>query len=83
MFLCPRRESLGELLLNCLAKLTLPKSIENYLGDVFFPNGTSNFGFGRYFKITFRQKLHQNQVSGLHIAITSGIQSCGPLKSAV
>ena len=32
-------ESLGELILNYLAKITLPKSVANQLGHAFVPNG--------------------------------------------
>ena len=32
----------------------------------------SNLGLGIYFKITVRQKLRQNKVSELNIAIVSG-----------
>ena len=34
-----KRELLGELILNFLTKSTLPKSVSNYLGNVFVPNG--------------------------------------------
>ena len=34
------REALGDLILNNLAKITLPKLFANELGNVFVPNGT-------------------------------------------
>ena len=39
--MCVRRAILGELILNYLAQITLPKSVANYLGSVFIPDGNS------------------------------------------
>ena len=46
MFLVYAREVLGELLLNHLAKITLPKLFANLIGNVFVPNGNRG-GMGR------------------------------------
>ena len=40
MFYVYERELLGELMLNCPKKITLPKSISNQFGNVFVSNGT-------------------------------------------
>ena len=44
MFLCVRKKKiLGDLILICLAKITLPKSVANSLGNVFVPDGKPMF----------------------------------------
>ena len=43
VFCVYKREIQKEFLLNCLAKITLPKSVANQLGNVFVPNGSFSF----------------------------------------
>ena len=39
VFCVYERDRLGELIFSYLAKITLPKSVVNWLGNVFVPNG--------------------------------------------
>ena len=62
MFFVYVREVLGDLIVNYLAKITLPKWFADDLGNVFVPNGTTcqneKFGLSWVLGPYFTQKSH-------------------------
>ena len=43
--MCTKENFHGELILNCLTKITFPTFVSNSLGNVFVPNGISRNNF--------------------------------------